>query len=125
MEEEIEIEKQLENDYNFDSDDNIEEEIIDEVEKEQQQAKTLKPVTSADKFNSSAKNAKEWGDYDLDKFDDEDTIDEFIKKHLDEDPGPKKLDIDSSQSDEQSESGLTPKQALVAALLRLPDSDDL
>lgn len=35
MEEEIEIEKQLADDYNFDSDDNIEEEIIDEVEKEQ------------------------------------------------------------------------------------------
>lgn len=28
---------------------------------------------------------KEWGDYELDRFDEEDPIDEFIKKHLDED----------------------------------------
>lgn len=42
---------------------------------------------------------KEWGDYDLDKFDEEDTIDEFIKRHLDED-NPKRLDSDSSQSDD-------------------------
>jgi len=32
MEEEIEIEKQLDQDYNFDSDDNIEEQIITEVD---------------------------------------------------------------------------------------------
>lgn len=32
MEEEIEIEKQLDQDYNFDSDDNIEEQIVTEVD---------------------------------------------------------------------------------------------
>jgi hypothetical protein len=46
----------------------------------------LKPISSAEKFNSSAKTTKEWGDYDLDRFDDEDTIDEFIKRHLDDEP---------------------------------------
>jgi hypothetical protein len=127
MEEEIEIEKQLDQDYNFDSDDNIEEQIVTEVD---QHPKQLKPVVSAEKFNSSAKNMKEWGDYDLDRFDEDDPIDEFIKKHLDEDTttSKKKLDSDSSSSssdnNEISQSGLSPKQALVQALMRLPDSDD-
>lgn len=72
-------------------------------------------------------------DVDEDNFDDEETIDEFIKKHLDEDKKDSKTDFNNrdfdnlSGSDDPSESsmdqsGLTPKQALLTALLRLSEA---
>ena len=71
------------------------------------------------------------------EFDDEETIDEFIKKHLDEDKVPKdqidpdlNRDFDNLSGSDPSEtsldqsSGISPKQSLLTALLRLSDSND-
>jgi hypothetical protein len=60
----------------------IEEEIIDEIDEseQQKQPRQLKSTNSLDKFNSSSKAIDDSWDVDSD----EETIDELIKKHLDE-----------------------------------------
>lgn len=163
MEEQIEIEKELQNfddrTFQFDDDQEIAEDLdLDLVEQEvrkyeatkhkvqsQQHTKSkdhnepdskpkqLQKTTSIEKFSSSSKltslsdsKDQKASEEHIDEVDDEEAIDEFIKRHLEnETPKDGKLQEKSSESDEDSSSqeSLTPKQSLLQALLRLSETD--
>jgi hypothetical protein len=93
----------------------------------------LQKTASIEKFSSSSKLSDAGNNNDgmtagehIDEVDDEEAIDEFIKRHLEnETPKEGKPDNKSSESDEESSSqeSLTPRQSLLQALLRLSETD--
>ena len=95
-------------------------------------ANDIKPPKKEEKFNSSAKFIDSQQISQASK-DDEDEIDEFIKRHLEEDsksgketPKQQMTDDESGSSSNESSTNLSPRQALLNALVRLsePTSND-
>jgi len=126
----------LQQDINLD-DDILESIDLDAIEQELKPTKTkpandIKPPKKEEKFNSSSKfiDNKQTT---LASKDDEDEIDEFIKRHLEEDnktdkETPKQItnDEESEGSSNESSTNLSPRQALLNGLVRLsePTSKD-